>query len=81
MTPATLQFLVIDDGGGLNNKTPTPQTGRGLRNMDQRATRIGGTLQAIASECGTRIVLSLPWDVLSADAANKHNNNTGNRSV
>ncbi len=48
--------------------------------MDQRATRLGGTLQTIVSECGTRIVLSLPWDVLSA-AAYRRNSDTGNRSV
>ena len=84
-TSSCLLFMVIDDGDGLGDDRSSVQTGNGLRNMDQRANRVGGTLQTIASERGTRIVLSLPWDVLSTGAPhqrnNERNNDTGKRLV
>ncbi|MEM7256555.1 MAG: ATP-binding protein [Pseudomonadota bacterium] len=79
--PGCLVLMVIDDGRGLGAGRSSPQAGKGLRNMEQRANRLGGTLQTSASERGTRIVLSLPWDELSTGAPYQRNNDAGKRSV
>lgn len=56
---ALFQLSVTDDGRGLQNQS----TGRGLRNMQDRARILGGNL-TVTSEPGkgTAVHLSLPWE-------------------
>ena len=61
---ARLEMSIEDDGCGFDLSEPTAAThlsGRGLKNMEQRAQLLGAEIQ-IHSELGkgTRIVLSLP---------------------
>lgn len=51
-----LSLIVADNGSGLK---PSPHAGRGLRNMQTRASLIGATLTVAGDETGTRICMSL----------------------
>jgi len=53
-----IQLSVADDGIGLTEDQVIP--GRGLRNMRQRSTEIGGRLQLDALNPGTRVSLRVP---------------------
>ncbi len=51
-----LNLTVSDNGAGLK---PSPHAGRGLRNMQTRASMIGASLTVTGDDTGTRICLSL----------------------
>lgn len=58
--PDRLLLRVSDDGRGMQ----APSEGRGLRNLKDRAERLGGRLEVgpnPGAESGTRVTLSLPW--------------------
>ncbi|MDR3417964.1 MAG: 7TM diverse intracellular signaling domain-containing protein [Nevskia sp.] len=57
--PAAVFIEVIDDGAGMAVERAG---GRGLGNMRERASRIGGQLQLATGERGTTVRLSLPLD-------------------
>ncbi len=58
--PGSVMLEVRDDGSGL---TSDPTYGRGLRNMQQRAEDLWGTLSIESTpKCGTAIRASLPTD-------------------
>ncbi|MFZ8887409.1 MAG: sensor histidine kinase, partial [Steroidobacteraceae bacterium] len=52
-----LHLSVRDDGRGFS---PEATKGQGLRNMHQRARRIGATLRVTGTPAGTRVELTLP---------------------
>lgn len=60
-SPDELDLIVTDDGVGLNGGHRPD--GHGLRNMKERARRLGGRLEAgTRSGRGTRVALALPLD-------------------
>ena len=50
-----------DDGSGLDGRDPAG-SGQGLRNMGERARRLGGRLTIDGGAHGTRLVVSVPLD-------------------
>lgn len=55
-----LCLCIEDDGGGFD-PVNRPTSGQGLRNMEERARRLGGSVNIIrASGSGTRIVVEFP---------------------
>lgn len=56
-TPTTLEVVVADDGKGF---TAEAGTGSGMRNMQNRATLIGGSFRVNGLQRGTEIRLNLP---------------------
>jgi signal transduction histidine kinase len=67
--PDELELVVGDDGCGLSVAEADDSPGQGLRNMRERARRLGGRLTvSSAPDRGTRIVLAIPLDAdLAAD--------------
>jgi signal transduction histidine kinase len=55
--PGGVRLAVQDDGMGI---PAVPVQGRGLRNMQRRAARIGGLLAVEATQPGTRVTLFIP---------------------
>lgn len=55
-----LELTLTDDGVGIGDATP--QGGRGLSNMRERATRLGGslTVEAVSNGRGTRLAWCVP---------------------
>jgi signal transduction histidine kinase len=53
----SLVIVVRDDGRGF---PPTVHRGRGLTNMEQRASELGGRIHFVSSVDGTRVELRLP---------------------
>lgn len=51
------RLVVEDDGQGISNA----RSGRGLKNMQVRAERLGADLQVTSTPTGTRICLDLPY--------------------
>jgi signal transduction histidine kinase len=60
--PDELELVVRDDGCGLRRSAAGTHDGQGLRNMHERARRIGGRLTLDASAGGTRVVVAVPLD-------------------
>lgn len=56
-----LELVVRDDGSGLDGRDPAGG-GQGLRNMGERARRLGGRLTIDGGAHGTRLVVSVPLD-------------------
>jgi signal transduction histidine kinase len=56
-----LELIVSDNGCGLA-AAPDEHSGFGLRNMQERARRLGGRLTVETQSPGTRIVVSVPLD-------------------
>ncbi len=64
--PDELDLLVIDDGVGIAD--PLAQTGEGLRNIRERARRLGGRAEiGPAIGGGTRVSLAIPLDIEAPD--------------
>jgi signal transduction histidine kinase len=59
--PDELELAVSDTGRGLGGRE-VDATGQGLRNMRERARRLGGRLAVDSGVQGTRITLSVPLD-------------------
>ena len=64
--PDELDLMVADDGcgpGGLGTAPDAPGRHEGLRNMRERARRLGGRLEVAENPSGgTRVVLAVPLD-------------------
>lgn len=60
--PDELELLVRDDGCGLRAASAPEHDGQGLRNMHERARRLGGRLTVDSSSVGTRLVVAVPLD-------------------
>jgi signal transduction histidine kinase len=64
--PDELDLFVTDDGTGIPE--PPTHTGEGLRNIRERARRLGGRAQiGPASGGGTRVALEIPLDIEAPD--------------
>jgi signal transduction histidine kinase len=62
-----LRIVVADDGQGINDRSPA---GLGLRNIRQRAERLGGSVELGTSrEGGTRLIWHVPLNGASAQAS------------
>jgi signal transduction histidine kinase len=55
-----LKIAVSDNGRFLHRTEDDPHIGSGVKNMQKRASEIGGTLHVIPSEDGTTVELNLP---------------------
>ncbi|MCB0881009.1 MAG: hypothetical protein KDC33_02175 [Thermoleophilia bacterium] len=60
--PDEMELIVRDDGAGIDEGETTDHEGQGMRNMRERARRLGGRLSVHSAASGTRIVVSLPLD-------------------
>jgi signal transduction histidine kinase len=67
--PDEVDLVVTDDGVGVGNADPASTgSGQGLRNMRERARRLGGRLElSRAPGGGTRVSLAVPLDVEAPD--------------
>ena len=64
--PDELDLLVTDDGTGI--PTPPTHVGEGLRNIRERARRLGGRAEiGPAVGGGTRVALAIPLDIEAPD--------------
>jgi signal transduction histidine kinase len=64
--PDELDLLVTDDGTGIPD--PPTHTGEGLRNIKERARRLGGRAEiGPAAGGGTRVSLAIPLDIEAPD--------------
>ena len=54
--------VIEDNGGGFAVEEVLLRRGRGLRNQQQRATAIGGTVNWVSGSAGTRFTLWLPLE-------------------
>jgi signal transduction histidine kinase len=60
-TESTFQLVVEDNGSGFDMQATSGQDGLGLRNIQQRARILGGTIQIQSVPgAGTRLTLTLP---------------------
>ncbi len=59
--PDELELAIRDDGCGLRIRAMSDHDGQGLRNMRERARRIGGRL-TFDTEAGTRVIVAVPLD-------------------
>jgi len=59
--PDELELAVRDDGCGVHAPGENGRDGHGLRNMRERARRMGGRLTFDGS-AGTRIIVAVPLD-------------------
>ena len=57
---AGLRVEIADNGAGFKPQARSPQHGRGLFNMSQRALRLSGVLNVDSSADGTLVRLDLP---------------------
>jgi signal transduction histidine kinase len=63
LAPDELDLVVADDGRGPNGGEAVEGCGQGLRNMRERARRLGGRLVVEpAAGGGTRVTLAVPLD-------------------
>lgn len=60
--PDELELVVRDDGCGMRAANGSDHEGQGLRNMRERARRLGGRLTIDTGGGGTRIVAAIPLD-------------------
>lgn len=61
-----LDLIVLDDGSGIDDEPA--HTGQGLRNMRERARRLGGrAVIERAPEGGTRVLVAIPLDFEAQD--------------
>lgn len=60
--PDELELLIRDDGCGIRSSRPSEHDGQGLRNMHERARRLGGRLTVDSSAAGTRLIVAVPLD-------------------
>ena len=64
--PDELDLFVTDDGTGIPD--PPTHTGEGLRNIRERARRLGGRAEiGPAAGGGTRVALAIPLDIEAPD--------------
>jgi signal transduction histidine kinase len=57
---SSLRVEVEDDGKGMPSAVAEAQSGVGLRGMQERLRRFGGTLQVDSNDNGTRVTATLP---------------------
>lgn len=64
LAPDEMELLISDDGCGIDERCARGENeGHGLRNMSERARRLGGRLAVDRStEGGTRVAVSVPLD-------------------
>lgn len=64
LAPDEMELLISDDGCGFDqNGSPSEDGGYGLRNMSERARRLGGRLTVDrGAEGGTQVAVSVPLD-------------------
>jgi signal transduction histidine kinase len=63
LTPDEIELSVADDGRGMDMSSAERSGGQGMRNMRERARRLGGRLDVrSAPGGGARIVVSVPLD-------------------
>lgn len=55
----SISIRVVDDGDGFDAGTPT--AGLGLKNLHQRASRLGGEFSIVSSDQGTELLVTLPF--------------------
>jgi signal transduction histidine kinase len=61
--PDEMELQVRDNGCGMDVEQATAANGYGLRNMTERARRLGGRLNAYSEKGnGTRLIVSIPLD-------------------
>ena len=64
--PDELDLFITDDGAGIPD--PPTHTGEGLRNIRERARRLGGRAEiGPATGGGTRVALAIPLDIEAPD--------------
>jgi signal transduction histidine kinase len=57
-----LELIIRDDGCGLVETAESDHDGQGMRNMSERARRLGGRLSIDTNGAGTRVVVAVPLD-------------------
>jgi signal transduction histidine kinase len=60
--PDELELVIRDDGCGMARAAASEHDGQGLRNMRERARRLGGRLTIDTTNGGTRITAAVPLD-------------------
>ncbi|HWH13444.1 MAG TPA: ATP-binding protein [Miltoncostaeaceae bacterium] len=70
--PDEFELRVRDDGCGMRAGAAADHDGHGLRNMRERARRLGGRLTIDSDAAGTRVVVAVPLDAEVVDPAPLH---------
>ncbi len=58
-----LVLVIKDDGAGIDPAVISEHESQGMRNMRERARRLGGRLDVDSGPSGTRLVVSVPLDI------------------